>query len=301
LCRDVHKMRAATGKLLSKTSATKPLYWGKQIPPAWPYFFCIANLNFLSMAENQTILEGYSDLEKGAYLGAIASLATADRQASEDELTYIQELAQAAELSPEQQEVVRNAATGLSGEELSRCLDVLKNSQLKYSLVTDLIAFAKADQDYSEAEEQSIQKISSYLGVSQQQVAALDDFAEQSAQAGTEPAQQQALLGGGLGQKLQSAGINTGGLLKSVLSIAAPMLLGSMLSRGLGRRGGMGGFGGGLGGALGGGLGGMLGGGGGLGGMLGGGGGLGSLIGMLGGGGMRGTGGLLGRVLGGRF
>lgn len=253
------------------------------------------------MADNQIILEGYSDLEKGAYLGAIASLATADRQASEEELVYIQELAQAANLSPEQQEVVRNAATGLSGEELSRCLDVLKGSQLKYSLVTDLIAFAKADQDYSEAEEQSIQKISTYLGLSQQQVAALDEFAEQSAQAGNEPAAPQALLGGGLGQKLQSVGINTGGLLKSVLSIAAPMLIGSMLSRGLGRRGGMGGFGGGLGGALGGGLGGMLGGGG-LGGMLGGGGGLGSLIGMFSGGrGVRGTGGLLGRVFGGGF
>lgn len=269
-------------------------------------FFLRTQPKRFTMANNQTILEGYSDLEKGAYLGAIASLATADRQASEEELTYIQELAQAANLSPDQQELVRSAATGLSGEDLSRCLDVLKNSQLKYSLVTDLIAFAKADQDYSEAEEQSIQKISNYLGVSQQQVAALDEFADQSAKSaqplpsGTEPAPQ-ALLGGGLQEKLQSAGINTGGLLKSVLSIAAPMLIGSMISRGLGRRGGMGGLGGVLGGALGGGLGGGMFGGG-LGGMLGGGGGLGSLIGMLSGGrGMRSTGGLLGNIFSGRF
>ena len=34
------------------------------------------------MEQNETILSGYSDTEKGAYLGAIASLATADRQAS---------------------------------------------------------------------------------------------------------------------------------------------------------------------------------------------------------------------------
>lgn len=241
------------------------------------------------MAEQTTILEGYSDMEKGAYLGAIASLATADRHASEEELDYMDQLSDAAGLSPEQKEVVRRAATELSGEELNRCLDVLKNSQLKYSLVTDLIAFAKADNDYSEAEQQSIQKISSYLGLNQQQVSLLDQFAHQStqtAQAGTAP-QQQGLLGGGLQEKLQSAGINAGGLLKSVLSIAAPMLLGSMISRGLGRRGGMGGFGG----ALGGGLGGMLGGGG-----------LGSLIGMLSGGrGMRSTGGLLGRIFGGGF
>jgi uncharacterized tellurite resistance protein B-like protein len=242
------------------------------------------------MAENQTILEGYSDMEKGAYLGAIASLATADRQASEEELTYIQQLAEAANLSAEQQQVVRSAATEMSGEELTRCLDILKNSQLKYSLVTDLMAFAKSDSDYSEAEEQSIQKISNYLGLTQQQVSLLDQVAEQSAPAAAEPAQQQQALFGGLQEKLQSAGINTGGLLKSVLSIAAPMLLGSMLSRGLGRRSGTGSTGSGLGGMLGGGLGGMLGGGG-----------LGSLIGMLSGGrGMRSTGGLLGKILGGR-
>ena len=247
------------------------------------------------MAEQTTLLEGYSDTEKGAYLGAIASLATADRHASEEELDYLDQLSDAAALSPEQKDAVRRAATELSGEELNHCLDVLKNSQLKYSLVTDLMAFAKADNDYSEAEEQSIQKISNYLGLTQQQVSLLDQFAHQSTQTtqpGTAPVQQQqALLGGGLQEKLQSAGINTGGLLKSVLSIAAPMLIGSMISRGLGRRGGMGGFGGGLGGMLGGGLGGMLGGGG-----------LGSLIGMLSGGrGMRSTGGLLGRILGGGF
>lgn len=229
-------------------------------------------------------------MEKGAYLGAIASLATADRQASEEELTYIQQLAEAANLSAEQQQVVRSAATEMSGEELTRCLDILKNSQLKYSLVTDLMAFAKSDSDYSEAEEQSIQKISNYLGLTQQQVSLLDQVAEQSAPAAAEPAQQQQALFGGLQEKLQSAGINTGGLLKSVLSIAAPMLLGSMLSRGLGRRSGTGSTGSGLGGMLGGGLGGMLGGGG-----------LGSLIGMLSGGrGMRSTGGLLGKILGGR-
>ena len=201
------------------------------------------------MSENQTILEGYSDLEKGAYLGAIASLATADRQASDEELEYIQQLADSANLSPEQQQIVRDAATELSGEELNRCLDVLKNSQLKYSLVTDLMAFAKSDQDYSEAEQQSIKKISAYLGLTHQQVAALDEVAQQSAS--TPPQQQQGLFGSGLQDKLQSAGINAGGLLKSVLSIAAPMLIGSMLSRGLGRSGG--GLGGALGGVLGGG------------------------------------------------
>jgi uncharacterized tellurite resistance protein B-like protein len=253
------------------------------------------------MEEQTTILEGYSDQEKGAYLGAIASLATADREASQEELDYIMQLSEAASLSPEQQRVVQQAATEMSGEELQQCLNVLKGSELRYSLVTDLMAFAKADNDYSEAEEQNIKKISTYLGVDQQQFSLLDKFSKQTVEtAAAEPSQQTAptqqnFFGGGLGDQLQKAGISSSGLMKGVLAIAAPMLLGRMLSGGMGRRGGMGGFGGGMGGF-------GMGRGGGLGGMMMGGG-LGSLIGMLGGGrsNMRSTGGLLGRVLGGRF
>ena len=40
-----------------------------------------------------SILDGYSDQEKGAYLGAIASLATADRAASQEEVEHLEELA----------------------------------------------------------------------------------------------------------------------------------------------------------------------------------------------------------------
>ena len=239
------------------------------------------------MEEQSTILEGYSDQEKGAYLGAIASLATADHQASAEEMEHIEGLCRAANLSPEQTEAVRQAATEISGEELNHCLDILKNSNLKYALVTDLLAFAKADNNYSEEEEQSIHKIGQYLGVDEKQFSLLDQFS-QEATTGASPQEptQQNFLGGGLKEKMQSAGINTGSLMKGVLAIAAPMILGRMFSRGR-----SGGIGGGLGGMLGGGLGSMMGGGG-----------LGSLIGMLSGGrGMRNTGGLLGKVLGGRF
>lgn len=232
------------------------------------------------MAHPASILEGCSDKEKGAYLGAIASLATADRQASIEEREHLAQLCAAANLSPQQTSAVQQAASSLMGEELRQCLDVLKNSQLRFSLIADLIAFAKADADYSEAEEQNIRKISQHLGVDPQQHSLLNEVAQQPAPSplGAEPASSpQAFLGGGLKEKLQGAGIDTGSLMKGLLAVAAPMLLSRMLSRGHSGPGG------------------------GLGGMLRGGG-LGSLIGMLSGGrGMRGTGGLLGKILGGRF
>ncbi len=252
------------------------------------------------MEQQETILKGHTDEEKGAYLGAIASIATADKSASEEELDYISKLADAAELSPEQKEAVTRAATEISGEELQRCMDILKGSELRFSLIADLIAFAESDNNYSPEEKANVEKIAHYLNIDQQQFSLLDQFVKKTAASDAPPeevAKPGFLDSLGLGDKMKSAGINSGTLMKTLIGVAGPFLLASMFRRrgntmgsGLGNNSGGGG-----------GLGGMLGRGGGLGGMLGGGG-IGSLIGMLGGGrGLGSTGGLFGRLLGGRF
>ncbi len=245
------------------------------------------------MSESTTVLEGYSDQEKGAYLGAIASIATADRHASPEEIEYITALCDAAAVSDTQKQAVITAATELTGEELNKCLDILKISHLKYSLVTDIIAFAKADGNYNEEEQQRVQQISEYLQVDKKQFSLLNEFTNKVSKSNV-PAEEKVkpsfLSSLGLSDKLQGAGINSNGLLKGLLGIAGPVVLGSILSGALSRRGrntGM--FGNITGGS------GMFGGG-----MMGGG--VGSLIGMLSGGRRFGnSGGLLGRVLGGRF
>jgi uncharacterized tellurite resistance protein B-like protein len=234
--------------------------------------------------ENTHVLEGYSDQEKGAYLGAVASIATADRQASEEELQYIAALCDAADISEQQKEAVIRAANELSGEELKKCLDILKNSDLKYSLVTDIIAFAKADTNYATEEEQHVKEISQHLGVDQKQFSLLNEFTEKAATKDV-PAEEKAkpsfLSSLGLTEKLKNAGINTNSLMKGLLGIAGPMVLGSILSGAMRRRGRTGG-------SMFGSMGGLLGGAG-----------IGSLIGMLSGGrGFRNSGGLFGRILG---
>jgi uncharacterized tellurite resistance protein B-like protein len=235
------------------------------------------------MEENHNILEGHTDIEKTAYLGAIASIATADRQATEEELAYISGLCNAAGLNADQTTTVQNAATDLSGKELEKNLEVLKNSNLKFSLVADLMTFAKSDNNYSEEEDESIHKIAEYLGVDQHQFSLLDQFADKATNTDIDKTQnnpQQILNGSGIKDKLENAGINSSSLLKGLISIAAPMILSRVFSRGMGRSTGA---------STGGGLGGLLGGGG-----------LGSLIGMLSGGrGLGSAGGMLGRILGG--
>ena len=251
------------------------------------------------MEQATTILQGYSDREKGAYLGAIASLATADRNASEEELEYIEALIESADISGEQAELIRNAANSdITDKDLKGFLDVLKSSDLRFSLVSDVIAFAEADQSYSEEEKQNIQEISAYLGVNPQQLSILDQFTKkavrevpQHAEAiqsdNTSPAG--FLDGLAFGDKLKNAGINSSSIVKGALGILGPILLAKMFSKRGSTGGGLLGGGGGLLGSLlggGGGLfgsgGGLSGGGGLLGGLLGGGRGFGAASGMLG-------------------
>ncbi len=238
------------------------------------------------MEQNEKLLKDYSDEEKGAYLGAIASIATADHAASEEEVEYIEHLADSADISDQQKQAVVKAATELSGDELTRCLDILKTSDLRFSLITDLISFGQSDKNYSDAEKENVEKIARYLKINQEQFSVLDQFVNKAADEKVE--QQEAGSSGflaklGLEEKFKNAGIDWKTVGKGLLGIAGPMILAKMLS---GRRGGRNPLAGGLGSLMGG--------------SRSSGGGLGSLISTLSGGrGFGNSGGLLSRVLGG--
>ncbi|WP_210462841.1 tellurite resistance TerB family protein [Rufibacter roseolus] len=266
------------------------------------------------MAEQPTtLLKEYSDQEKGAYLGALATIASADGHVSEEELTFLQLLGEAAELPENLQQEVVSIAKNPSQISLQRCLDVLKGSPLRFSFITDIISFAKSDGQYTADEQQRIAEIGKYLGIDQKQFSILDQFvdkANQAQQQGEDPTSQSFMSKSGFGDMFKNSGISPG-MVTGMLGILAPMVISGMMNR---RRGGYGGgmMGGGMmGGGMGGLLGGLLGGGMMSGGMYGGGrmGGLGSMASILGGlGGRRGygsgmgsggLGGLLGGILGG--
>lgn len=190
------------------------------------------------------LLRDYNDEEKGAYLGAISSIATADHSASDEEIEYIMALADSADLSEEQKHAVRRAATELTGQELKKCLDILKGSDLKYSLVTDLISFAESDKKYTEEEKANVEKISQYLGINQQQFSLLDQFVKKTAETKTEPEEVTKpgfLSKLGLDEKFKKSGININSLTKGLIGIAGPMILANLITgrrnRGIGASG----------------------------------------------------------------
>ena len=237
------------------------------------------------MNDNQ-LLQNYSDQEKAAYLSVIASLASADREASAAEIEFLQQLSHQAGLSGGATQQVLAAAKDSTNQSVQANLDALKGSELRFSLITDLISFARADGAYANDEEAMVNKIASYLGVNQQQTQALEQVVDQAASVphdANDPAKQSFLSG--ITDKLSSVGIPKGALMAGLLGVAAPMVLSRVMGgRGNSMGGGMLGGSGTMGGLLGGAMGGSS-----MGGMLGGllGGGL--LSSVLGGGGAQGS------------
>ena len=216
---------------------------------------------------NTQLLQNYSEDEKTTYLSAIASLATADRQASPAEGQFLQALCQQAGLSADSTQQVSAAAQDSSNQRIQQQLDALKNSDLRYSLITDLISFSRADGAYSNDEEAMVDKMSQYLGINQQQQQTLETVVDQAANVAHDP-QDPAKEGffSSIGDKLSNVGIPKGALMAGLLGVVAPMVLSKVMGGGSSNTnanagyGDQGSSGGGLGGLLSGGMGGLLGG-----------------------------------------
>lgn len=190
------------------------------------------------------ILAGSSAAEKTAYLTAIASIATADNSASETELSYLLGLADHAGLSAPEKAVVQQAALDTTGSGLKAALEVLKSNELRFSLITDLIAFAESDNNLAPGEKEQIATVAQYLGISAEQLQALNEYVGQAAQQPAEVFAATGSSGGnglldslGIGDKLKNSGINIGGLAKGLLSFVGPMIIGNLVSKGLNKGG----------------------------------------------------------------
>jgi uncharacterized tellurite resistance protein B-like protein len=213
-----------------------------------------------------TLLQNYSEPEKTAYLSAIASLASADREASAAEVQFLQALAQQAGLSAGAAQQVLTAAQDSTNESVKQNLDTLKGSDLRFSLITDLISFARADGAYANDEEAMVGKMAAYLGVNPEQKQALETVVDQAAQVPHDP-QDPAKKGffDSIGDKLSNVGIPKSALLAGLLGVVAPMVISRVAGGGQSNTSSGGGLlGGSMGGLLGGaaqsGMGGLLGG-----------------------------------------
>jgi uncharacterized tellurite resistance protein B-like protein len=184
-------------------------------------------------------LSSYPEQEKTAYLAALAALATSDREASKEELEHLRQISNDAGLSESNEQEIIEAAKDVTGQHLKDSLDVLKDSDLRYGLITDLIAIAQADESYTEQEKENIGKVSRYLNINKNQFSILDQFVRKAVEEERSPEEYRKpnFLGStGMQDKFSQAGFDMQAIGRSIFGFLGPVLLGSLASRSLGRR-----------------------------------------------------------------
>jgi len=132
------------------------------------------------METEKQIWQGYSDTEKVAYLSAVTSIATAGRQANDAEVAFVRRLGQQMGLPAQQLTRVEQAASDTTTEALPGYLEKLRESDLKYALLADIISYAKADGQFTPDEKNRVRHIAAYLDIEQAQFAALNRFTDDS-------------------------------------------------------------------------------------------------------------------------
>lgn len=111
-----------------------------------------------------------------SYLVILTSVATANRQNSQEEVAFMKQMCQAAQLSQASVQQVIKAMQNPSAADFSRHTQVLKNDDLRFSLVADIINLAYADGDIDADELQQIKNINRALNITDEQFDALSSY-----------------------------------------------------------------------------------------------------------------------------
>lgn len=111
--------------------------------------------------------------ERISYLHIVATIAAADVKLERSETTALRSLCERLEIPPEQRDAVfRTAARPAT---LLQSVHALKTSELRFTLLTDCLLLAHADGDYSRDERAHIERIATALGVSPDQLDAIEE------------------------------------------------------------------------------------------------------------------------------
>ncbi|MEZ4443382.1 MAG: TerB family tellurite resistance protein [Polyangiaceae bacterium] len=120
--------------------------------------------------------EDHPLVERASYAAVVASMAAADGDFDDRERARIEELCAALDL-PEA-ETARVLALAMGEGDLGDALDVLQRSDLRFTLYTDCLLLAHADDELVEQEEARLARIAEVLAISDAQRDALRRFAE---------------------------------------------------------------------------------------------------------------------------
>ncbi|MFC1849556.1 TerB family tellurite resistance protein [candidate division CSSED10-310 bacterium] len=160
------------------------------------------------MEDEKHPLTPFSIPEKKAYLCIVASLASADREVSDDEISNLRKLCKKVGLDARSMGEVLAAAEDPDSAPLQEYLKQMAESELRFTLVTDMLFLAYADEKYSQDEREVVARIALELKVNSEQLSAIENYVQavtDMQKTGTSAEMKK--LGGDVTAGLASAGI----------------------------------------------------------------------------------------------
>jgi|SaaInlV_200m_DNA_2_1039689.scaffolds.fasta_scaffold39663_2 uncharacterized tellurite resistance protein B-like protein len=135
----------------------------------------------MSEEQKKHPLEGYSENEQIAYLSILSAMCYVDKEFSDKEKRQLEILLNQLKISDAGKAKIFSSIFGLQQEDKFVHIETihdLGNTELKYTLISDLCLFALADSDFSDQEYQYILGIGAVLGVTQEQIDAIKSIQE---------------------------------------------------------------------------------------------------------------------------
>lgn len=135
----------------------------------------------MSEAQKEHPLEEYSENEQIAYLRILSAICYVDKEFSNKEKRQLEILLDQLKISDAGKAKVFSSIFSLQQEDKFTHLETihdLGNTDLKYTLISDLCLFALADSDFSDQEYQYILGIGAVLGIVQEQIDAIKSVQE---------------------------------------------------------------------------------------------------------------------------
>jgi uncharacterized tellurite resistance protein B-like protein len=126
-------------------------------------------------------LEGYPEDEQIAYLSILSAICYADKDFGDEEKHHLDVLLEQLKISDAGKAKIHSSIFNLQHEDKLANLEAIQklgNTELKYTLISDLCLFSLVDTKFTDEEYQYILGIGEVLGITQEQVDAIKSVQE---------------------------------------------------------------------------------------------------------------------------
>lgn len=177
--------------------------------------------------------------ERVDFLVVVASMAAADGEIAASEFQKLREMCKILELGADEIGQVMAAAEKPDGVRIREVTGRLRSSELRFTLMTDLLFMAYADDKFVEAEQRETRALADALGIADAQLAALEKYVVAVRKAGAATgvdSDDMKKLGGDVASSLAATGIPIAAVAVSgsVFGLSAAGITSGLAALGLG-------------------------------------------------------------------